>query len=113
MYCGGGKGRWARRACGCGVGEGEACACPNVAAAAARLSTAIARKHFLAARLNSKRDRMAISRIYSAMKKRSEDSGITPGQRQARVSVPVRRARSASVQSQSAFTSAGVGFEPG
>jgi len=50
MYCGGGKGRCARRACG--VGEAAGCACPN-AAVAARLDNATARKHFFAARLNS------------------------------------------------------------
>src|SRR5258707_13630016 len=71
MYCGGGKGRWARRACGCGVGEGEAGACPN-AAAAARLTTATARKQFLAERMNSKRDRMIVSRINSAFDEKAD-----------------------------------------
>src|SRR5216684_5586735 len=82
MYCGGGKGRCARRACG--VGEAAGCACPN-AAVAARLDNASARKHFFAARVNSKRACMAVSRIYFAFdEKRSRDSGTTLTQRQAR-----------------------------
>src|SRR6266849_4176029 len=125
MYCGGGKGRCARRACG--VGEAAGCACPN-AAVAARLDNATARKHFFAARVNSKRACMAVSRIYFAFdEKRIRDSGTTftqktsaadrfsnrLGRKSDHLVGPASRARSTSVQSQSTFTSAGVSFEPG